>query len=290
MKNIKYLLLLFLGFTVMYACDEDDAEVYDIPGGSNIVAFEDLKLSLGAVANGDEYPYEIQIKATGPVLDQLTGDVTVSVAGASNSTAIAGTHYRIDTPEITLLKENNYLGVIKMAVTSEGIVAPIDDTPEFEAWVAPVLYLEVTSATGDASVIPGKAIKLTLNFTAPNPWAGDYDVEMKYFHPSAGEYPDNLSGGVRHYVKTLNALSGRVCETGFAVWGSSDLCTIKVNADNSIKFIVADTWDYSVSLGVPGDPSLVSHFDPVTRKIYLYYSYSGSTGFRIFHEVFTPKF
>jgi len=86
------------------------------------------------------------------------------------------------------------------------------------------------------------------------------------------------------------AITGRKCETGFAVWPDTDLCWITVKADNSIEFEVADTWPYTVLMGDPNDPSKVSHFDPATGKIYLYYYYAGTGGNRIFWETFTPLF
>lgn len=117
-----------------------------------------------------------------------------------------------------------------------------------------------------------------------NFFAGTYDSEVNYHHPSRGAYPDN--GAISNFEKNLLAINANTCQTVFAVW--SNLCWITINEDNSIGYIVADDWGYDVTLGVPGYPELVSFYDPITRNIQLYYNYSGPTGYRIFHELFTP--
>lgn len=116
-----------------------------------------------------------------------------------------------------------------------------------------------------------------------NFFAGDYDNTVIYFHPSRGEYPDN--GATTISKKNLIATNANTCQTTFAVW--ADLCWITINADNSITFVVDGTWPYDVGAGVPGHPELVSHYDPATGLIQLYYNYMGGSGYRIFHETFT---
>ena len=123
-------------------------------------------------------------------------------------------------------------------------------------------------------------------------WAGFYEVECKtklsYFHPTAGgSYPNEPYGGVRAVDKTLLFIADGVAETWFALW--SDIsCWITINADNSIGFEVANDWLYTVLPGDPNDPTKISHLDPETGIIYLYYYYVGTGGSRIFWEVFTP--
>jgi len=116
----------------------------------------------------------------------------------------------------------------------------------------------------------------------------DFTSVIYYFHPTAGgSYPDNPYGGIRSSVKTLTFAQHGKAETNFAVWDTV-LCWITINGDNSIGFEVSNTWPYEVKLGDPNDASRISHFDPVTGKIYLYYYYTGASGNRIFWEEFTP--
>jgi hypothetical protein len=121
-----------------------------------------------------------------------------------------------------------------------------------------------------------------------NFFAGNYDAHIVYHHPSYGTYPNDV------YVdeinsKSLTALDASTCKTDFGVWGTAgETIYITVNPDYSIS-ITVENWSYDVSLGDPNDPSKVSHYDPATGIIYLYYSYSGAGGFRIFWEEFVPS-
>lgn len=294
MKKLKYILLLISTMGLFNSCENYDTDdVYQIKDGPNIAAFESTKINFVALANGDEYDKQIEVKITGPTSVNLSSDIIVTVEAASNSTAISGTHYTIAEPTVTLKKSNNYLGVINVRMLSEGNSPPMEGKPGFEDYVAPVLYVDIATASGETSVVPtGKTASITLNYTPPNPYAGDYDVELTYHHPNEGTYPDNVYGDdPRILVKTLTAITGTKCETGFGVWGNDgEICWITINSDNTIAFVVNDTWNYDVKLGIPEDPSLVSRFDPETRVIYLYYHYSGDGGNRIFHEILTPKF
>ena len=298
MKKLKYLLIFILSLGIFNSClidDETDLDLND--DGLNIASFDKTKINFVALANGDEYDMEIQMKVVGPTLSDLTNDITVTVAAATTSTAVSGDHYIIETPSIVLAADNNFLGIVEVTMITAGNSPPMDGTPEYDEYVAPVFDLDIVSATGDPMVTAsGRSAEVTLNYTPPNPYAGDYAVEMRYFHPTAGgSYPPSVNpddpyGGVRNYEKTLTAITGRKCETGFAVWGDTDVCWITCNADNSITFEVDDTWTYDVALGDPDDPANVPYYDPATGVIYMYYHYYGTGGARIFWEIFTPLF
>ncbi|MDF1571342.1 MAG: hypothetical protein P1P82_06970 [Bacteroidales bacterium] len=299
MRKLKYLFMVIITLVMVTSCFEDDTTLDLNDDGLNVVTFERIASSLTAEANGEEYDFDVKVRISGPTVMDLTNDVTVTFTATDASTAVDGEHYRINNPTVTLTADNNYLGLLSITLITEGNSPPMDGTPEYEKYIAPELYLEI-SATGDDKVTgSGKIGEFTLNFTAPNPYKGVYDTEMRYYHPTAGGShpslgaafdPDDPYGGIRNSQKELVAVTGRKCETGFAVWPETDLCWITVNPDNSVEFEVADTWTYEVKLGDPFNPELVSHFDPDTRQIFLYYHYEGSGGARIFHEVFTPTF
>jgi hypothetical protein len=291
MRKIKYLLILMLSISFFNSClidNETDVDLND--NGLNVVTFDRIKTPLTCLANGSEYTFQVPIKIVGPTVMNLKNDVSVTFTADAASTALPDVHYRIVSTTVTLTKANNYLGNLVITLITVGNTPPMEGTPEYDDYVAPVLYLDIV-ATGDSKVTgSGKTGEITLNFTPPNPYAGIYESELKYFHPTAGgTYPTDPYGGIRIAEKELAAVTGRKCETWFAVW-DTDLCWITVNADNSITFVVDTTWPYTVVLGDPNDASKVSHFDPVTRKIYLYYHYQGTGGPRIFWEVFTPQF
>jgi hypothetical protein len=290
MKTLKYILILILAAGTFHSCLVDDETKYDLnDAGLNLVTFERINANLTMTATGEEKTFKVKVKLVGPTSMNVTNDISVTVTPDGSSTAIEGDHYRIDNLPIVLSPSNNFLAELEITLMSEGNAAPMDGTPEFDSFVAPVLKLNLV-ATGDPKVVgSGKVGTFTLNFVPPNPYAGDYISHIIYRHPAYGVYPDNI------YVeedneKTLAAVTGRKCETGFAIWFDTDLCWITVNANNSIKFEVGDTWPYEVKLGDPNDPSKVSHFDPATGQIYLYYHYVNTTDGlpRIFWEVFTP--
>jgi hypothetical protein len=289
MKTLKYFLIIILSLGTFNSCLVDDETRYDLnDNGLNIVTFETLTSNLSCLANGNEYIFNLKVKLVGPTKDNITNDITVTASVDPSSTAEENLHYKILNPTITLSPDNNFLGVMELTVITEGNTPPMDDTPEFEDYVAPILVLQL-DATGDPMVTgSGKLGTYTLAYTPPNPYAGDYNVEMRYFHPTAGgTYPTDPYGGVRALEKTLVAVTGRKCETWFGVW-DTDKCWITVKADNSIVFEVWEDWPYDVKLGDPKDASKVSHYDPATGIIYLYYYYEGSGGPRIFWEIFTP--
>ncbi|MDA3892367.1 MAG: hypothetical protein PF517_11950 [Salinivirgaceae bacterium] len=307
MKNITYILLLILGVTFLNSCSKDDRGVDQIEGSNNLAVFNDYTFGLKALADGSEYEYQFEVKVTGPSMKNLTSDITITLASNEASTASEGQHYRLPEKTITLTKSNNYLGLVDITVLTAGNTPPIEGTAAFDAYSNPVLLLDIVSAEGDASVIStGKAANISLNITAPNPFEGIYDVEMRYFHPTAsGSHPsmgsdfdsDDPYGGIRISQKEWVAVTGTKCELGFAVWGDTDLCWIKVNGNDvlenggyGISFEVDDTWEYDVKLGNPFDASQVSYYDPETRVISMYYHYSGAGGDRIFWEIFTPTF
>jgi len=290
MRKLKYLLLFIFSMALFNSCVDDTSDLDLNDDGVNVVTFERISTSLTTVANGSEYTFLVKVKVVGPTLSELSNNVTVSATRDASSTATEGVHYRINNLPLTLTAADSYIGTISVTVLTEGNAPPMDGTPEFDEWVAPFLKLKL-NVTGDPMVIgSGKLGLLTLNYAAPNPYAGDYTSELSYFHPTAGGvYPTEPFGGLRVSDKTLVPVTGRKAETYFGVWGPTEICWITIKADNSIGFEVAKTWTYDVKLGDPKDPTKVSHFDPETGKIYLYYYYSGTGGDRIFWEVFTPK-
>jgi len=290
MKPFKYILILVLSLGAFNSCLVDQSTRYDQnDDGVNLVTFENLSANYSVEANGDEYERFVQVKLVGPTSMFMTGDINVTVSVDPSSTAVEGTHFILNNPAFTLTEADNYLALLSVTILTEGNAQPDEDSPEYESYVAPIMVLSIT-ATGDPNVSgTGKLGRYTLAYAPPNIYAGDYDVELYYFHPTAGgTYPTEPYGGIRYSEKTLVALTARKCETSFAIW-KENLCQITVKADNSIEFQVADTWPYDLLPGDPNNASNVSYFDPVTRQIHLFYYYVGTEGPEIFWETLTPK-
>jgi hypothetical protein len=114
-----------------------------------------------------------------------------------------------------------------------------------------------------------------------NSYAGYYLSSITYIHPNLGTREFQL-------VKELITESGNTCSASFALWGSyGETMYITINPDNSISFNVFG-FDYIVEEGDPNNPSVYSHYDPVTDIIYLYYHYLAPGGYRVFYEVLEP--
>lgn len=297
MKKLKYIILFILGATMFTSCFDDEALIDLNDDGLNVVTFDRIvdNITGVALAGGAEYTFLKKIKLVGPTISEITSTITVDYQIGSGTTA-DGTMYRINNLPLTLSPENNYLAEVSITLTTLGNEPPAEGTPEYDAYVAPVLNLELT-ATGDPRVTgSGKAGKFTLNFTPRNPWAGDYDAHIIYRRPGDGEtgvYPNNINTEETN-IKSLVGITARKAETWFAIAGFGTphvLAWITVNADNSITYEGdSDDWGLDIKMGDPNRPDLKNHFDPVTGKLYCYYYYTGGTGDRIFWEVFTPRF
>ena len=299
MKTIKYILIFAIGIFTFSSCLIDEDEIHTANGeGVNVVTFNRTVDNLNGVAEtgGVEYTFLKTLRVEGPTVSELTNDIVVNIEVAEGSTA-DGTMYRINNNPITLKKSENYLGHMSITLTTLGNEPPKDGTPEADAYVAPILKLKFAPTGEDNVVGSGKGGTYTLNFTPPNPWAGDYDSYIEYRRPgdgATGVYPDNLNGISGHYEKTLVGLTANRLEVssyGPFEYGAEGLSWITINPDNSVLYQVDDDWwGLANVMGDPNRPDLVSHFDPDTRIIQIYYHYVGGTGDRIFWETFTPLF
>jgi hypothetical protein len=171
MKKIKYIIVFILSLGIFNSClIDNDTDLDKNADGKNFVSFEKNAATFSAIADGLENTFKIKVKLIGPTSKDITSDVKVIIDADDASTAIEGTHYRIDNHEVTLLANNNHLVEFEVTMLTAGIVTPL----EYEA---PSLILNVSSATGDADVIAnGKQIKLTLNYACPSYLSGVYNV------------------------------------------------------------------------------------------------------------------
>jgi len=162
MRKLKYLLMFILSMALFNSCFEDTTDLDLNSEGPNVAGFEKSSQLLAAIADGVAYPFEIPMKVMGPTYRDISGDITITVAAdAEASTAIEGTHFRLDNPSIVVSPGNNLLGLLTVTMLTEGIVTPLDKSP--------VLVLNVTAASGDPNVLnSGKPISLTFNYACPS--------------------------------------------------------------------------------------------------------------------------
>ena len=93
----------------------------------------------------------VKMKVVGPTVTEIKNNISVTVTADETSTAVEGDHYRIENLPLVLTPDQNFLGELEIILMSEGNAAPMDGTPEFEDYEAPVLVLNV-AATGDPNV------------------------------------------------------------------------------------------------------------------------------------------
>lgn len=174
MKKLKYLSLVILSMFLLTSCFDNEPLERDLNGqGNSVAGFTTTGVALAAIADGTEYTFDLIVKVTGPGLMDLTSDVVMTVGANEASTAIEGTHYRLDAPSVTLTKANNYLGKFTVTMLTAGIEAPLATSP--------VVVLEAVSATGAENVAgSGKNIAVTLNYACPSELAGDYSEVIIY--------------------------------------------------------------------------------------------------------------
>jgi hypothetical protein len=273
MKTLKYILILFLALGTFHSCLVDEETRYDLnDDGINLAGFEVNRILVSGIADGTEYTFKMRVKVVGPTVTDLTSDITVTFAADAASTAVAGTHYRIDNPTITLTKANNYLNTLDVTMTTEGIVTPLAE--------APVLILNVVSATGDAKVTNnGKQLEMTLNFACYSEFQGRYSVT----HTSS-------SGSTFTQVEDIVKTGVEKYETGsVGTWGYAPFSTNGYAFDNNCNV-----------LSVPGGQILANTYsnevfghklgsaDPETGVLTLYYTIWFAAGNREYTAVYTP--
>jgi len=281
MKTLKYIFLLVFVAGTFNACFDDEA-LYELnDDGPTLVGFRDGSTSLGAVADGNEYSYTVPIKVFGPGLRDVKSTITATVVVDESSTAIEGTHFRLDNPTVTLDPNNNLLGIFPITVLTEGIEAPLDE--------APVAVLRFESVSGAAGVLAsGKTIAITLNYGCFSNLAGTYSLVVTRYdytgtvttYPAIedeieatgiGEYHTSSVG---HYIPGGAGYLG----VGYEGFWFTDVCNVlTVPLQN-----LADYYSNEVS------GTALGSVDRETGVITLYYQITFAAGIRTYESVYTP--
>lgn len=211
MKNIKYLILLFLSMSLVTACF-DDSEDFDLNGDSpNLAGFTNAREVVSNVADGSEYPFTVKMKIAGPTVTELSNDVTVTFEALPTSTAVAGVHYKIVNPTTTLKKASNYLGFANVVMLTAGINAPLSGP-------SPVLVLRAKATSGDGTVLAsGKPVEITLNYACDSKLAGTYLETTQYWRFGA------LQSVISRTVTFTKTGVGKFRASHVGHWSQADL-------------------------------------------------------------------
>lgn len=195
MKTLKYIIILIMSIGMFNSCLIDDESTLDLNDkGPNFGGFEQIRTTIAGIADGTEYEQEMRVKVFGPSVTNLTKDITLTVEVDPASTAVEGTHFRIDNPSVVLTNSNNYLGLLKLTMLTEGIVTPLAK--------APILILNAKSATGEDKLInSGKSIEITMNFACFSEFQGEYSVVTTSSTGAKVEWNETISKiGTEEYL------------------------------------------------------------------------------------------
>lgn len=267
MKTCKYIMLFILSLGLLNSCVEDETN-YDLnDDGYNLAGFTTNASTISGIADGTEYNFLLKVRVTGPTLKDLTSDITMTVApDVAASTAIEGTHFRIDNPTVVLKKSDNYLGYVTLTMTTEGIVTPLAENP--------VLVLKVTSATGDPKIMNnGKPMSITMNFACYTELQGTYTLTINRV---------NASGVASTYTRTNEVISKIGVETYRTTyvghWMPADLAPgtpgfTFTNSCNKLDIPEQNLADHWANIVVATN---LGSYDPITGDLYMEYSVCAS--------------
>ena len=175
--KITYLFLLSLSLTSCLVNDTDPTGEFNL--GPNVVGFTSSTMGFSGVANGDEYQSTINFEVKGPTASEYSAPINATISVDPASTAVEGVNFRLDSSTITLEADGGYIGSLPITLITEGIVAPLAESP--------TLILKVTSADGETNLLPnGVKLTVTLNYLCFSNLAGTYDVTMRYVRASSG--------------------------------------------------------------------------------------------------------
>lgn len=265
-----------LAIMTFTSCLVDDEPRLVNDEGPNLASFNTSSKVISGIANGDEYENELVLEVKGPTWENMSGDVQATVEVDPASTAIEGTHFALDSKTITLTDENNYIGKLPITLLTDGIVAPLDESP--------VLILNIVSATGENVINNGKPLTINFNYLCNSDLAGRYAVKVRYVRASAGidqvsEFEDSFTE-----VATGEYRSNRVGHWTVADLGGTpgftfyDVCNkISIPEQNLVEL-------YSnLVKGVAGQ----SYVDPETGVIYMEYTICAGDC-REYYVTYTP--
>lgn len=117
----------------------------------------------------------------------------------------------------------------------------------------------------------------TTNIGVANQYAGNYQVDGVFHHPTAGDRTINEE----KYLTPIDAYS---CWTTLGDLGSGYDIVIKVESDNSCTVSTGPSGAYEIIMTA----GKVNEWDPATGVFTLNYYYVGATGNRVVEETYTP--
>lgn len=172
MKKFKIYILLFV-FTISFSsCLVEDETPTDNFGKSpNLIGFNKSSIAANALADGTTTEVMIPLLVTGPTSLDITEDVNFSVEVDVSSTAVEGTHYTLNTDNLSLSAADGLKTSIPVTIITAGIVPPLAE--------APTLVLNLTTTSKNA-VVSGRTgqVSIAINYLCFSKLAGDYVINF----------------------------------------------------------------------------------------------------------------
>lgn len=224
MKRASYFVIG--GLLALLSCSDDETLVDQIKSSPNLVGFHTSSQALSGLADGSEYDFLIPVKLFGPTASEMKGSVTMTVSVDESSTAVEGTHFRLDSKELVLSEDGDFLGSLPITLLSEGVVAPLAETPQ--------IVLKVSQVSGSGNVVASsKPITLNLFYLCPHDLSGDYLVTIDHPRCTGATYGPNFP-----YAVTISENADGSWHLSSADGGFLNRCTGNSSLINSGNIVV----------------------------------------------------
>ncbi|MDN4165934.1 hypothetical protein QWY31_10500 [Cytophagales bacterium LB-30] len=248
----------------IFACSESETLIDQIEGSPNVAGFVDRSINISGIADGTEYTNQVPLWITGPSTDGLSGDYSLTIEVDPSSTAIEGTHFRIDNKSATLSAGKNLTDLFTIVMLTEGIETPLE--------TAPVLKLMVSAVSGSGNVVAsGAPLTVNMLYLCPSDLAAAYQVTIVRNDGNVYSYSDVIeSTGPGQYrgVSVGHWAPGSIGGTpGFDF---VDVCNVITVPEQNLVNL------YSNLVYQGGD----SYVDPVTGNLHIEYYVSFAAGDR----------
>lgn len=282
MKKISNYLLLFVLSLSIASCLVDDADLTaDFDQGPNVAGFTATSRTLGGVANGSEYAFNLPMEVKGPTVSNYKNDVLVNISVDPSSTAVEGTNFELESKTLVLTAANNYQADLPITMLTDGIMAPLAESP--------TLVLLVSEADGENNVLPnGKKLTVSLNYLCFSNLAGTYNVETRYVRAGSGIDQTTTYTDVVTEVADGEYRTGRVGHwTAATLGGTPGMTFLDVCNEISVPYQnLVDLYSNIVE-GVEGKSSV----DPDTGVITFEYTIivPPATSDREYYITYTPQ-
>jgi hypothetical protein len=172
MKKFKIYILLFV-FTISFSSCllEDETPTDNFGKSPNLIGFNKSSIAANALADGTTTEVMIPLLVTGPTSIDITEDVNFSVEVDVSSTAVEGTHYTLNTDNLSLSAADGLKTSIPVTIITAGIVPPLAE--------APTLVLNLTTTSKNA-IVSGRTgqVSIAINYLCFSKLAGDYVINF----------------------------------------------------------------------------------------------------------------